>query len=465
MSHSSPQDRNAPTDRAVASESLRLSLRTMVLGGCLAMVYTVGIANPATTEFFRAIGAEEWHFGLLTGVPLAMLLFQFVGAAALNRAHRRKGVFIACLLVCRLLYLGVAFLPFLLRERAPAAVLPMVILLLAVSAATHNFAIPFWFSWMADLIPRRVLNRVWGWRQRAMHLTWTVANLLVTWLLYRTAWPVTTVFPLLTALAVAAGVSDTLLFLGVIEPPNLTRAATRPWHDLAAPLRHPDFGRFVLFSCCWSFATMFAAAFMQFYVLKVLRVPMWQTALIWCGQGVGMAMASGLWGRMADRHGQRPVIVTCVCLKPMIVIVFFLLTRANVLWLLPLALVPDGMLNAGYAIAANGHMLSLAPRENRSSFIASVTGLAGLSSGLAAMTAGAALSWWDGWSGHLWGKTLNNYHLLFLTSLVMRFLCMPLARRIREPGSSHSRELVNAILDDWPTRLPRFPVGLYRRRE
>ena len=82
-----------------------------------------------------------------------MLLFQFVGAASLNRARRRKGVFIACLLVCRLLYLGVAFLPFLLRGRTPAAVLPTVILLLAVIARA-NFAIPFWVSrgW-PDLMP------------------------------------------------------------------------------------------------------------------------------------------------------------------------------------------------------------------------------------------------------------------------------------------------------------------------
>ena len=210
---------------------------------------------------------------------------------------------------------------------------------------------------------------------------------------------------------------------------------------------------------------MFAAAFMQFYVLKELQVPMWQTALIWCAQGLGMAAASGVWGRIADRHGQRPVIVTCVFLKPMIVIVFFLLTPANVLWLLPLAFVPDGMLNSGYAIASNGHMLSFAPRANRSSFIASVTGLAGVSSGVAAVAAGAALSWMEEWSGTLWGKPLNNYHLLFATSLAMRLCCLPLARRIREPKASRSRELVQAILDDWPARLPRFPVGLYRRRE
>lgn len=451
------------TERDGGPASLRLSLRTMVVGGCLAMVYGVGIGSPATTEFLRAVGATELHFGLITGIPLVMLSMQFVGAAALNRARRRKAVFIACLVVCRLLYLGVAFLPMALPER-PSLVLPTIIALLAISAATHNFAVPFWFSWMADLIPKRVLNRVWGWRQRAMHLTWTLANLLVTVLLYRVRWSPTVTFPVLTVFAVAAGIADVLLFLRVTEPANLLRKDANPLRDLMAPLVHPVFRRFVLFTCCWSFATACAANFMQLYVLKVLRVPMWQTSLIWCMQGLGVAMASGFWGRMADRHGQRPIIALSVALKPMIVVVFFLLTPTNVLWLLPLAFVPDGVLNSGTILAVNGYMLSFAPRDNRSAFIAAITGLAGVCGGVSAILAGAVLAGTADWSVELSGRTLNHYHLLFAASMVMRVLCLPLARRIREPGSARSRDLVEAFLDDWPNRVPRFPVGLYRNR-
>ncbi len=437
----------------------------MVVGGCLAMVYMVGIGSPATTEFFRAMGADEFYFGMITGVPLIMLLMQFAGAATMNRASRRKGVFIVCLILCRLLYLGVAFLPFLLRQCAPAIVLPVIVALLAVSAATHNFAVPFWFSWMADLIPRRILNRIWGWRQRAMHLSWTAANLLATVFLYWVDWPATVTFPILATIAVAAGVVDILLFINVFEPKNHKRPDSRPISDLLAPLRHPDFRYFVSFSCAWSFATMAAAAFMQLYILKMLHVPLWKATLIWCMHGVGMALGSGMWGRLADRHGQRPVIVLCVALKPMIVIVFFLLTPNNVAWLLPLAFVPDGILNAGYGIAANGYMLSLAPRANRSSFIAAITGLAGMFGGMAAMLAGALLTRTQAWESEMFGRELNHYHLLFIASLAMRLVCLPLARAIREPGSSRSFRLVGAILDDWPHRLPRFPVGLYRRRD
>ncbi len=451
--------------RGAADEptSVRRELRTMVIGGCLAMVYAVGIGSPATTEFFRAIGAREFHFGLITGIPLFMLVFQFVGAAALNRAARRKSVFVGLLVFCRLLYLGVAFLPFAFRERGGPTLLVLVLVLLAVSAAAHNYAVPFWYSWMADLIPRRVLNRIWGWRQRAMHLTWSAAFLAVAFFLHRTDAPATVTFPILAVLAVAAGVVDVLLFLGVREPPNLVIAVRRPWRELAAPLRHPDYRRFVGLSCAWSFATMCAASFMQLYVLKVIGLSPGVVTLIWCVQGIGMATASGMWGRLADRHGHRPILNVCITLKPLIAVVFLVLTPRNAVWLLPLAFLPDSMLNAGYTIASNGYMLSIAPRENRSMFIAAIAGLAGMCGGLSAFLGGILLARTQGWSATVAGWSLNHYHLLFAASFVLRLACRPLVRRIREPGSAGSMRLLGAMMDEWPMWVVRFPVGLYRR--
>lgn len=449
--------------KAEDTGSVRRSLRIVVIGGCLAMVYGVGVGSPATTEFFRSLGANEFHFGLITGLPLAMLLLQFVGAAALNHAHRRKGVFVSCLVASRLLYLPLAALPWLVPGETRGVAVWLAVALLALSGATHNFAIPFWYSWMADLVPRRALNRVWGWRQRAMHITWTAAYLLVTLLLHRLRWPALVVFPALSVLAIVAGITDVMLFLGVREPPNVISPERFRWRDLLAPMKHPTFSRFVLFSCAWSFATACAANFMQLYSLKVLGVAPWLVALIWCAQGVGMALASGMWGRLADRHGHRPVINICVSLKPMIVIVYILLTPSNVLWLLPLAFVPDGMLNSGYALAANGYMLSIAPRINRSMFIAAITGLAGVCGGISAMLAGVVLTRTQGWSMDFLGRTWNHYHLIFATSLVLRLVCQPLARRIREPGATRSSRLLLAMMDEWPLSFLRFPVGLFRR--
>lgn len=427
------------------------------------MLFAVGTGSPATTQFFLAIGANEFHFGIIAGLPMAMLFMQFVGAALLNRARRRKPFFIFCLILCRVLYLGIALLPFLPGAAEHRHMMTTIVLLLAISAAAHNLAIPFWFSWMADLIPKRIINRVWGSRQMAMHITWTVSFLLVTLYLYISDQPATVIFPILTTLAVIAGVADILLFIGVHEPPNLISCGNRLWEDAMAPLRHPLYRRFVTFSCAWSFSCNFAAAFMLLYVMQILKLEPWKATLIWCLQGVGMAVASSMWGRLADRYGNRPILRLCTTLKPMIVIVFLLLTPENVVWLLPLAFLPDGMLNAGNSLATNGYMLSIAPRQNRSMFIAAITGLAGIFGGLASLTAGIVLNSLSGWEGSFLGRPLNPFHLVFAVSLVLRLSCQPLVRRIEEPGSHHTRQIIGAMMDEWPMWIVRFPVGLYHR--
>jgi hypothetical protein len=97
-------------------------------------------------------------------------------------------------------------------------------------------------------------------------------------------------------------------------------------------------------------------------------------------------------------------------------------------------------------------------------FIAAITGLAGISGGLAAMGGGFLLDAMDGWSADLAGRTWTNYHVLFLISLLVRSICALLVWRIDEPESSAPIHVLNDVRGVWPLRFIRFPVGLYRRR-
>jgi len=443
--------------------SLRSALRRIAIGGSLAMVYTTGISSPATTEFFRAIGADEWHFGLISGIPLVLLAMQYVGAAFVNRVSRRAPTFFFCLIACRLVYLPIAFVPWTRLGISTAATMTVILLLLSFSAAVHNYAVPFWFSWMADLVPRPILNRYWGRRQWAMNITWSFSYLAVTAYLYYTRQPITVVYRTLVVVAVLAGLADIALFFRISEPPNLTDPDLAFWTALREPFRAPAFRSFVRYSCAWSFSAMFAASFMMLYVLKVLGLAPWKTALIWCLQGIGVGAVAAGWGRIADRHGHRPILNICVTLKSLIVLVFILLTPSNVVWLLPLALLPDGMLNSGTMVASNGYMLSYAPQRNRSMFIASITGLAGLAGGLGAVAGGALLKSLGPGVWRWMGRDWNAYHAVFAVSMILRWLCIPLARRIREPDATRSLHVLNDVLGELPHRFLRFPVGLYRR--
>jgi predicted MFS family arabinose efflux permease len=123
----------------------------------------------------------------------------------------------------------------------------------------------------------------------------------------------------MAAVAVAAGVMDIILFLRVEEPPNAVMPGEPVLKTILAPLKDRDYRPFVVFSCVWAFVVMFAAAFMQVYLLKVLKLTVWHASIMWCVCGIGIVLTSAQWGRLADQHGHRPILAICIGLKSMIV--------------------------------------------------------------------------------------------------------------------------------------------------
>jgi predicted MFS family arabinose efflux permease len=261
-----------------------------------------------------------------------------------------------------------------------------------------------------------------------------------------------------------AGVIDIVLFTWVHEPPNELVRNTHPLDTFLEPLRHREFRTFVLFSCMFSASAMLAASFMQIFVLGELGVPRWQVNLIWCMQGVGGVTVARMWGRLADRHGQRPVLLICIIFKPLVCIAFFLATPGNAFVMLLIVLLFDSMLNAGYVLAANGYQMRMAPKRNRSMFVAATMALAGVAGGIGSIVGGLFLKNTQAFHLHLAGRDWNHYHLLFLLSFVMRALCIPLAAAIKEPDSSATAHVVSYLRGLWPMRMLLFPVGLYKRR-
>jgi len=443
--------------------SVRRSLALITIAGSLAMVYSTAVSSPATIDYFRGLGATEFHFSLLGGLPLIMVSLQFVGAALTNQLRRRKPVFMVLNIVGRLMYLPIAFLPLMYHGPTGSGIVPALVVFIGIASACANLITPLWLSWMGDVIPQRRLSTFWGQRHAWMHATWTTCYLGIALFARNSGLDVNTVFRVLVVLGCVAGVADILLFIWVREPePDLPETAPL-WAQIIEPLRNPTFRSFLVFSCAWSFAVSWAAPFMQLYVMGALGVSVWQTTLIWCVCGVGSILAARTIGRIADRHGNRPLLVISISLKSMIVIVFLLLTPGTVRWVLPIAFLFDSMLNSLTIVANNGYLLKGAPPENRAMFVAAMTGLAGICGGLGAMASGSFLEAMEGMSWHLAGRDWNKYQAMFAIGVLLRWWCILLVRRIREPESSRPAEVLDELGNVWPFQVFLFPVELGRK--
>jgi len=453
------EDKLCPIERTMTA--LRKSLTLVTFGGSLCMVYLACVNSPIFIAFMLDLGATEFHIGLVNGLPLFMLLLQFVGAVMANRMTRRKPAFILLIIAGRLIYLPIALLP--LFAGGSKYIVEIIVVLVALSSGVANVIGPAWFSWMADIVPRPILNRYWASRHRVLQLTWLVCSLLVGWFAWATDFDSRMTFLILAAVGVTAGVIDILLFIWVREPPNHIVKGESIARILADPFKSSDFRSFLVFQCVWSFTAMFGAAFMQLHAMKWLGLGEGLVTLIWCAM-IMNALSAPYWGRLADRHGHRSILAICTSMKPLVVVMFLLVTPRLACTVLPIGMFIDGIWNAGLFVATNGYMMKISPRRNRSVFVASITGLSGIFGGLGAVCGGAFLRsiadfhlvWLD--------REWCNFHVLFAMDIIMRIGCAFLVYHVKEPESTEHDEVLTEVRGFWPMRYLLFPVGFYRMR-
>lgn len=427
------------------------------------MAYTQLTLSPAAIEFARALGGNGFHIGFLGAIPAGMLFVQFVSAVVANHLTYRRGLWISISVLQRLILVPAALGPVLAPDVPDTVWLWLFLLLSAANYAMLQFATPLWMSWMGDYLPRRGLSQFWGERHLWMQWAGAAALLGAALLLPSSAHQMRSAFAVLTCVAAVLGVADVLIFFRVEEPPVTKLAETRLFTVLAEPFRNRDFRSFISFMCFWHFAAMTGAPFISLYLLSVVGMSLSQLMLLWVFCWVGGAACAGRIGHMAEKFGHRPILVICTALKSINMLALIAVPLdANIafVWLVPVFVV-DSILNAGFAIATNGFMLTRSPKGNRTMFIAAGTALAGLVGGLTSLGCGAALSALESGTVVL-GFHWNAFQMLFAVSVLLRLASVLLAVRIREPQSHGTRHVMVQLIGATPMRMIRYPLGLFR---
>ena len=431
------------------------------------MAYTQLTTSPATVQFARSMGATGLHIGILGALPLGLVCMQLLSAVAAQQVSRRKPLWLAASVVQRMIFLPAALGPWLFPQVDDAVWIWTLITLTAVNHATLHFCTPLWLSWMGDYLPHKGLNRFWGLRHSSQQWTAALALAANAMFFFKSGVDVRGAFAAIITLGAVLGVIDILLFLRVEEPPVSRAAESTLWNALAGPFRQRDFRGFILYSCFWNLAAMVGAPFISMYLLEHVGMDLFHILLLWTISWVGGALLSHQLGQLAERFGQRPVLVLCTAFKSMNMI-GLLICPADptfAFWFLTPIFMVDAFLNAGILIANNGFMIKNSPRENRTMFIAAGTGFAGVVGGTASIVAGGALAASDEWSIVLAGSEYVNFHVLFAASMVLRLASALLATRIREPSSAATRVVAGEIIVATRLRVRSWQLAIVGQRE
>jgi MFS family permease len=343
-------------------------------------------------------------------------------------------------------------LPFLpLGAAAAQSVLLIVSAVTAVLGVLGNNA---WVSWMSELVPRRIRGRYFG-RRTALctvggALASGAAGMLLDWA--RPRGLTGAALAALQVLACGSGALTAALMLRQHDPaPHIDPTPLRLRQALV-PLRDRSVRGLLVYLLAWNVAVGVAGSFFSLHMLLNLRMGFTLVALHGAGLGAARVLAAPLWGRLIDRLGARPVLITCAFGISAIPLIWLFPTPTN-RWPLIMDAVMAGVLWGGHNLAAFALPLTVTPRKGRPFYLAAFAATSGVAFSVAT-AAGGALAGLLPAHAVVFGRPLLSLQWLFAISALLRFGAAFFALRIHEPDAAGVSALLAGVVGREPAPAP-----------
>lgn len=448
--------------RPVVASPVRVSMSRVVAGWGFGAAFVNITSGAVYTAFARALGANDFAFGVLAAALPAMSFLQVIAARLVEHSGKRKRQVLIAGLIGRGLWTLAAVMP-LLAESYPGLipkrdVLNFVIGCILLAGAFQAFSSPAFVSWMTDLVPSRVRPSFFA--RRMQFGTWIALIMTVISGLIADNFPDIKVYCALLALAGCCGIFEILVLMRVHEPQlnqvsediPVKRKSPSLRDTIMEPLRDPPIRRFLIFISILMVSYGFQGPFLWLYALEYLELPKTLTGLLLAGVPlVSIACTTRFWGDVLRRYGNRPVIRFASMIIALSSI-GWVIARPGAWDIMPIILILTGSMAGAIELANLNVVTGLSPHVPRSSLAAMLAIASGVSFAIAAWVAGAVAQslLWINTSDYDWfGMQVVNYHILFLISLGLRlFNATFVAPLLREPEASGTIDTVKEIVPE-----------------
>jgi len=297
------------------------------------------------------------------------------------------------------------------------------------------------WSWLADLVPQPVRGRFIGRRER-----WMVAGNAGAMLaagLFTWGWhALHPEMPRWIGYAIPAVLGAWLLMAAVV--PLALMPAVEAWQparagvalrSILAPFADRRFLRLLAFGSWFSFFNGLTQSAQYMYPYRVLGMSLFVILALQTLMRCGQWLLSPTLGRLADRLGNRPIMMMAV---PVVAsgLLFYLLATPERPWWLVGAWVA-WVAYAGLNVCLPSLLLKLSPRQSDTPYIAAYFAVTGLCVAVSMTFGGWALDWlalnWPRLGQSAWG--LDYYQFAFLFGWITRTLGLLFLLTIIEPAS------------------------------
>ncbi|MBE6935613.1 MAG: MFS transporter [Ruminococcaceae bacterium] len=379
-----------------------------------------GSGTTAMIQLSNFLGAGDFEYGLITGIPLAAAILQIPFSVLVTRTQKRKKYILTYGLFSRALWLLFGLVPFFVPADPEWLRLWTVIFLLGISSCCGGFINVCWAPWMADLMPIGIRGR-WISRRDAINSVMNVAmGLFIAWILDVIGGPIK--YTIVFLIGGAFGVFDMLAFIGVKEVYSTPPQRTSIMKSMKRVMRDKPFLQFSIFWAAWCFTANMSGMYISRYCMNEMGMSnMGVTIFGSITASLITVLVISRWGRFLDHYGCKPVMLVSGIVAS--------LTQGFILFMYPGASWPMFLHNfigaafwSASNLAATTMQLSYSPDDERPAYLAffsCITSLLGSFAGT--MVGGAALDWMAaiGIPGNV---GFDRYKILIVVAVVLRFL-------------------------------------------
>lgn len=290
------------------------------------------------------------------------------------------------------------------------------------------------WSWLADLVPQRVRGKFLGYRERWMLAGQIVAMLAGAGFVYGATkyFPSASRWEPYALLAMAGALFMVAAILPLSRIPALAGRAgsaaamlSRQW----LPLVDRRFWRLLAFGCFFSLVNGVTQSAQGIYPRNVLEFTLAPLLVFGCAMRFGQATTSPFFGAVADRLGNRPVLIVCQLIVATGPLFYFLATPEQPWWLWGAWMA--WIAYAGLNVGLPNLLLKLSRPPAANSYIAVYFAASGLCYGGSTLLGGMLYDWFGQSTFAGW----DFFQCSFIAGWLLRTASVLLLFAIVEPGA------------------------------
>lgn len=357
------QENEHPVPLHAVERAVKLSYVQAMLGA----VYAASVGGMFLIGYALKLGATNAQIGLMSTIPMYLIVVQLASAALVENGRSRKRMTIigALLNVCGWGF--VAALPVLTRG-APANV-KMNTLIGLISAITLFAYVSSNArgSWIGDLIPAGRLGGFFGKLMMYAGIIGTGFALIEGRFLDVVKHAGIEGFSWLFMFGMLFGLANVAMFLPQADVKLAIEGARKSFLSLIAEtFANRAMMITMAYGTAWSLQAI-AGPFYATYLLRDLDMPFLGVGILNAAVTVTMLLSAPFWGRMVDRYGCRPVLTVCtLACAPSFAAWFFVKSALAVYCvILPINLL-QGFWTSGVSVSLNTLIYKITPSVGRS---------------------------------------------------------------------------------------------------